>query len=90
MAVCPLVSWSVMASLTSFAICKPFRRIHSRFPINTEYVREDDEPLFVDKRIRGDVKIVDTSEMFEMTVSGCISYTNIFTEVFLFLVCVFD
>lgn len=89
MAVCPFVSWSVMASFTSFAICKPFRRIHSRFPINTEYIWEDDEPLCMDKRIIGNLKTVDTSEIFEMTVSGCISYTNVFTEVFLFVcVCV--
>lgn len=50
MAVCPFVSWSVIASFMSFAICKPLRRIHSRFPINTEYVWEADGPLCTDRK----------------------------------------
>lgn len=77
-AVCPLVSWSVIASFTSFAMCKPLRRIHSRFPISTEYTWEADGPSWREKRKTRDLQMGDMPETLclRTTVSGCTSYWN--------------
>lgn len=77
-AVCPLVSWSVIASFTSFAMCKPLRRIHSRFPISTEYTWEADGPTWREKRKTRNLQKLDMPETLclRTTVSGCTCYWN--------------
>lgn len=59
-------------------MCKPLRRIHSRFPISTEYTWEADGPSCREKRKMRDLQKGDMPETLcpRTTVSGCTSYWN--------------